>query len=98
MVAKMTILPKAIYRANAIPTKFLPQLFRDLKRISQIHRKKNRIAKTFHTVKEIMEISLSMISHWITELKYLKRHGRSIKNDMLINAIRMRCRHNPTHL
>jgi len=66
----MAILPKAIYRFHAMPSKTPTQFFIDLERaLCKFfwNNKKPRIVKTTSTIKELLEESPSLTSSSITE-------------------------------
>ena len=73
LTLKMAILPKAIYRFNAIPVKIPAKFFTDLERtrLNFIWKRKNsRIAKTLLYSKGTSGAPESMTSNSTTELQY----------------------------
>ena len=69
-IVKMAILPKAIYRFNAIPIKIPTQFFKDMERaiLKFIWKgKKTKIVKQFLTIKEQLMESPSLTSSFTTE-------------------------------
>ena len=71
-IVKIAILPKAVYRFNAISIKIPIQFYTDLERtiINFIWKnKKPRVSKTILPIKELLEASPFLTSNSITELQ-----------------------------
>jgi hypothetical protein len=91
----MAILPKAIYRFNAIPIKIPTQSFTELERkICKLiwNNKKTRIAKTILNNKRTSDgITIPDLNSTITiVIKKKKLHGTGIVTDMYINRIELK--------
>ena len=70
-IIKMAILPKAVYRSNAISIKIPSQFFTDLER-TQLHmeKQKPRVAKPSCTVKRPPQVSPPLISSYTVALVF----------------------------
>ena len=88
-IVKMSILPKAIYRFNAIPIKLPMVFFRELEQIiSQFvwKYKKPQIAKEILRKKMELEESTYLTSGSITKPRLPRQYGTGTKTKILING------------